>query len=371
MKKIFLLVYSLTFLSTVALCQELTLGDTLEIKRQARFCIIQFGDILNQLAKPDEYFRKYNVENFIKKFYEESSPDQIFRDSIILIEDDLNPNSRPPTFEEEKPIQRYLNDFFQFYEKSVGTSVVFSDIQVSDVQQGEYLYVNVIYENEFLNKHKYIDQPYEKYRRIATVKAAPSNTGWKVLITYIGFYRTPTIEREEAISFNEEVNQVPSDTLEKEEVPEKPIGEQRSVMAIQKGNFSNVQDAYKKGESFEISWSQGFENPVNLSLYQDKVHQASLNPGITNNRYTGAIPKKTKPGDSYNFQLYDPVTKTTLQSGYFKVRRKIPLGLQIPVYVGVGAAVFILLQDKDPGPGPGPDPTTEQPFPRPPDPVDN
>ena len=370
MKKKLLLIFCLTFISSTAtLCQELTVGDTLEIKRQARFCIIQFGDILNQLAKPDEYFRKYNVENFIKKFYENSSPDQIFRDSIILIEDDLNPNSRPPTFEEEKTIQRYLNDFFQFYEKSVGTSVVFSDIEVSDIQQGEYLYVNVTYENEFLNRHKYIDQPYEKYKRIATVKAEPSNTGWKVMITYIGYLRTPTIGQEEAISFTEEVNKLPSDTLEKEEALEKPIGEQRSVMAVQR-NFSNVQDAYKKGESFEISWSQGFENPVNLSLYQDKAHQASLNPNITNSRYTGTIPKKTKPGNSYNFQLYDPVTKTSLQSGYFKVRRKIPLGLQIPVYVGVGAAVFILLQDKDPGPE-RPPVTTEQPFPRPPDPVDN
>jgi hypothetical protein len=360
MKKKLLLLYCLSFLSTIAFCQELTIGDTLEIKRQARFCIIQFGDILNQLAKPDEYFRKYNVDNFIRKFYESSSTDQIFRDSVVQIEDDLNPNSSPPTFEEEKTIQRYLNDFFQFYEKSVSTSVVFSDIQISDIRQGEYLYVNVTYENEFLNKHKYIDQPYEKYKRVATIKVEPSNTGWKVLITYIGFFRTPTLEPGE-VTFSEDVNKLPSDIKAKEdEALIKDIVEQQPV-GLQKGSFSDVEASYKRGESFDVSWNQNFTNPVNLSLYQEKTHKASLNPGITNNEYTGTIPKKTKPGNSYNFQVYDPVTKASLQSGYFTVRRKIPLGLQIPVYVGVGAAIFILLQDKD----------TTEPFPMPAAPVDN
>jgi hypothetical protein len=289
---------------------------------------------------------------------------------VVQIEDDLNPNSSPPTFEEEKTIQRYLNDFFQFYEKSVSTSVVFSDIQISDIRQGEYLYVNVTYENEFLNKHKYIDQPYEKYKRVATIKVEPSNTGWKVLITYIGFFRTPTLEPGE-VTFSEDVNKLPSDIKAKEdEALIKDIVEQQPV-GLQKGSFSDVEASYKRGESFDVSWNQNFTNPVNLSLYQEKTHKASLNPGITNNEYTGTIPKKTKPGKSYNFQVYDPVTKASLQSGYFTVRRKIPLGLQIPVYVGVGAAIFILLQDSGGGGGGGTEPTETQAFPMPAAPVDN
>jgi len=367
MKKKLLIISCLFFAASVAYCQELTKGDTLEIKRQARFCIIQFGDILNQLAKPDEYFRKYNVDNFISKFYEDDARDQIFRDSVVLVEDDLNPNSRPPTFEEEKPIQRYLNDFFQFYEKSVGTSVVFSDIQVSDIQQGEYLYVNVTYENEFLNRHKYIDEPYQKYKRVATVKAERSNTGWKVLITYVGFYRTPTIDPKEATNpppsvTTEEVIPV-EDTLETE-------AEEPAVTA-KKGSFSNVNDTYKRGESINISWNQEFDNPVNLSLYQGNIHKESLNPGLTNNEFTGAIPKKIRPGETYNFQLYDPVSKMSLQSGNFSVRRKIPLGIQIPVYIGVGVAAYLIIDALGGGNGGGGETTETQPFPEPPAPVDN
>ena len=367
MKKILLIITCLS-LSSPAFCQELTAADTLEIQRQARYCIIQLGDILNQLAKPDEYFRKNNLDNLLRKFYEDNSLGQIFRDSLVLIEDDLNPNSRPPTFEEEKTIQRYLNDFFQFYEKSVNTSVIFSDIQVSEIRKGEYLYVNVTYENEFLNRHKIINKPYEKYKRIATIKAELRNTGWKMLITYIGYFKTPTLQREDATAFSKDVNQLPAEVTAKEKQAPEKTKELLPAAGTQKDSFSEVQESYKRGGSFDISWKQDFENPVNLSLYQTNTHKASLSPAIAKNEYAGTIPKKVKPGKAYNFQLYDPVTKTSMQSGYFTVRRKFPLGLQIPVYIGVGVGAFFLINELTGNGGKG---GGSEPFPTPPDPVEN
>ncbi len=369
MKKKLLIFYCLMLTSCLAFGQELTRADTLEIKRQARFCINQFGDILNLLSKPDDYFRTYNVNDFISKFYEASSTNQIFRDSLVLIEDDLNPKSSPPTFEEQKTIQRYLKDFYQFYEKSISTSVVLSVLQISDIQQRDYLYLKVTYESEFLNKHKYVNQPYEKNTRVATLKIDPSNTGWKVLISYVGFLRTPTLEPDE-VAFSEDVNKLPEDvTVEKSDTL-KEIEEVLKPAELQKGGFLDVQSSYKRGESFDISWNQNFENPVNLSLYQTNTHKASLSPAIAKNEYAGAIPKKTKPGKSYNFQVYDPVNKTSMQSGYFSVRRKFPLGLQIPVYIGVGVGAFFLINELTGGGG-GNGGGEQDPFPRPPDPVDN
>ncbi len=328
-----------TFVFAFSPGQSLTRGDTLEIKNKARFCIRQFEDILNQLAKPDDVFRTYNVDNFISKFYETTSNDQIFRDSSVLIEDDLHPGSRPPTFEKEKPIKRYLLDFYQFYEKSPGVSVIFSNIQVSDVQQGDYIYVNVTYESEFLNKHKYIDIPYTQHKKIATIKAESGSNGWKALITFNGFYKTPVIEKDEAIVL---------DDRDKIQISTPPSLPEDSIPAIETNakntaGIINVNDAYKRGKSFSIEWNDNFENPTSLRLYQGGTFKQDLASSITNSSYTGVIPKKIKPGSGYNFQLYDPATKATLESGNFKIQRKIPLGLQIPVYVGAGVLIYFLI----------------------------
>jgi hypothetical protein len=363
-KRVFFFCCFFTFISTYTLAQPLTQGDSLEIQNKARFCIRQFEDILNQLAKPDDIFRTYNVDNFISKFYESTSNDQIFRDSAILMEDDLHPGSRSPTFEKEKPVKRYLLDFYQFYGKSSGVSVIFSNIQISDVQQGDYLYVNVIYESEFLNRHKYIDIPYTKHKKIATVKAELMNNGWKALITFIGFYKAPAIEKEEAA--------ILEDTEKKQGDSIWPISED-TISVIEtntekEGTIINVDDAYKRGNAFSISWNDTFENPVSLRLYQGDTFRRDLASSITTTKYSGVIPKKARPGEGYNFQLYDPQTKTTLESGSFQIRRKIPLGLQIPVYVGAGVLIYFLINGGGDG-GNGDDCPPNCPEPDLPDPV--
>jgi len=139
----------------------------------------------------------------------------------------------------------------------------------------------------------------------------------------------------------------------------KPVAEQQSVVGV----FSNVQDTYKRGESFDISWNKDFDNPVNLSLYLDEAHAESLEPKLNTKAFTGTIPKKIKPGKTYKFQLDDPDTGVSLKSETFTIRRKIPLGIQIPVYVGIGVAAYFIIEGLLPDP--------KQPFPEPPPPHSN
>jgi len=313
-----------------AFAQQLDRGDTLEIQNKARFCIKQFESLLNLLATRETAVRNYNMDDIGRNFYESHSDKQIFRDSLALIEDDLNPKALSVTYEKEKTIQQYLRDFRLFYGKSLGISVSFTNIQVSEVKEDDYLYVTVHYESEFYNRHKYHkDIPYPKHKRVATVKAKRNPNGWQTLITYIQFFRTPVIEREIAT------------TLDATVTP--PVKEAAEQETASKATISNVADAYKRGSTFDIAWQQDFANPVTLSLYRGNTFQKELDSSITKDEYAGIIPKKTKPGQAYCFQVYDPATKATLQSGNFQIKRKIPLGLQIPIYVGIAGGIIAII----------------------------
>ena len=74
--------------------QELTRADTVEIQEKAVRHLRQFEGLLNLISQPDEYFRKYNFEGLARRYYQEGSNYQIFRDSAVVIEDDLNPRLR-------------------------------------------------------------------------------------------------------------------------------------------------------------------------------------------------------------------------------------------------------------------------------------
>jgi len=329
-----------------AFAQQLDRGDTLEIQNKAQFCIKQFESLLNLLATKETAIRNYNMDDIGRNFYESHSDKQIFRDSLALIEDDLNPKALSVTYEKEKTIQQYLRDFRLFYGKSLGISVSFTNIQVSEIKEDDYLYVTVHYESEFYNRHKYHkDIPYPKHKRVATIKAIRRPDEWQTLITYIQFFRTPVIDREIAITLDATVTPPEEDAAAKA-LPQETSPEQ---------TISNVADAYKRGSTFDIAWQQDFANPVTLSLYRGNTFQKELASSITKDEYAGIIPKKTKPGQAYRFQVYDPATQATLQSGNFQIKRKIPLGLQIPIYVGIAGGIVAIIQALSPPP-PVPEP---------------
>ena len=183
--------------------QGLSAADSAEVQQQALRHVRQFEGLLNLVAQPDKYFREYSFARLIKSFYDEESDYQIFRDSLVAVEDDINPNAHPDA-DNFLSIKDYLEAFFSFYEKSPVASVFFSNYQVSPVQEGEYTYVEVFYLSEFTNTHRaYPDQPYPLRHKKATVRAQRQDDGgWKMIISNVNYYR-PDEEQEPVASLAE------------------------------------------------------------------------------------------------------------------------------------------------------------------------
>ena len=178
---------TLGLLSVPGQAQELSAADSAEIQRKAIRHVRQFEGLLNLVAQPDKYFRKYSFTKLIRSFYDEQSDYQIFRDSLVAIEDDINPRARPSD-NNFLTIKDYLKAFFSFYEKSPVASVFFSEYQASAVKQAEFTYVEVFYYSEFTNRHRaYSEHPYPLRRQKATLRAQRQEGEWQVLVSNVNF----------------------------------------------------------------------------------------------------------------------------------------------------------------------------------------
>lgn len=165
--------------------QELSAADSAEIQRKAIRHVRQFEGLLNLVAQPDKYFRKYSFAKLIRSFYEEQSDYQIFRDSLVAIEDDLNPKAQSGD-DNFLTIKDYLKAFFSFYEKSPVASVFFSDYQATAIKQAEFTYVEVFYLSEFTNRHRaYPELSYPLRYQKATLRAQRQEGAWQVVISNI------------------------------------------------------------------------------------------------------------------------------------------------------------------------------------------
>ncbi len=128
--------------------QPLNALDTAEIQQKALRYVRQFEGLLNVISQSDEYFRKYDFDQLIRNYYTDQSNFQIFRDSLVVVEDDLNPKKEAQDYKNLLTIKNYLKAFFSLYAKSPPPSVIFENYEVSDVRQNEFTYVEVFYDSK-------------------------------------------------------------------------------------------------------------------------------------------------------------------------------------------------------------------------------
>ncbi len=182
-----LLISAMLFSTTWLPAQALSAADSAQIQQRALRHVRQFEGLLNLIAQPDEYFRKYSFAKLIQSFYEENSDYQIFRDSLSTVEDDINPKALPED-NNLLTIKDYLKAFFSLYKKSPVASVFFGKYEVSPVQTGDFVYVEVFFDSEFTNEHRiYSTQPYPIRRKKATLRAELVDNEWKLVITDVSF----------------------------------------------------------------------------------------------------------------------------------------------------------------------------------------
>lgn len=166
--------------------QLLSLKDKEKIRYEAKEFISELEVLMNILVTPS--LSKYD-RDLIKKNSFRSSPNQIFLDSKVIIEDDIDPgNYRSVKNIKDLQVERYLNDLDLFYSKSSDKTIAFNKIKTSEVKKKAYVFLEVYFESRFKGKHITINKPYRPTKRVATIIARKVGKKWKMLIGSIVFY---------------------------------------------------------------------------------------------------------------------------------------------------------------------------------------
>ena len=349
--------------------QELTRADTIEIQEKAVRHLRQFEGLLNLISQPDEYFRKYNFEGLAQRYYQEGSNYQIFRDSAVVIEDDLNPRLRAGQGGDLRTIKEYLRAFFALYEKSPVSTIFFDNFEVSPVQEGDYRYVEVFYDSEFQGRYLPApDVPYPMQAKKATVKAIREEGVWKVLITDISLATqenvskvvpteappagaaTPTTEvpaEENPVPEEPVAEAVPADSTETIPVDtlSAPSSEELPAQQTAEVVFAQVKSRYRRGKTYDISLDvDSLTGSESLALYRNDTLQQTLPTG-SNNPLTWTVPEELPLGNDYQFRLNDPASDTALSSAPFRVARKRPWALYAGATAGAAVILYLLLNN--------------------------
>ncbi len=335
--------------------QPLDAADTAEIRQKAGRHVRQFEGLLNLISQPDEYFRKYGFDALVRSYYHEKSGYQIFRDSLVVVEDDLNPRARVQRYGHLLTIQEYLKAFFSLYEKSPVTSVFFDRYRVSEVKQGDFTYVEVRYDSEFRNRHRaFPDVPYPVRARKATVKAERTTGGWQVMITDLSYDRpitpkSPAPVASDKFSTRRVASTAPTTPKSFVEPPSHqvraipapaPASDSTLIAEAAPGNsFGSLRRVYRPGKTYQLPLlPQPAALDTSLLLYQNGQRVADLSAVLTDSTHAWRVSKQLPSGGNYQLRRYDPVTETTAESAPFAIKRRA----RWPWVVGAVAAAAVV-----------------------------
>lgn len=175
----------------------LNIQDRQNLRSHALDNIKEYEHLLNEIISsnnPEE--KKIIILNSEETVIEETAS----------IEDDLNPDKSTITSDFIK-YDTYLERFpFFLLPDNVQNPVTFSNIQVSDIHKGEYVYLTVYFECLFSGVHKVTGKKYKNVQRLATVRIFNYNGREITKIVNIKFsnnYEQLKVKRE-AAAFDKE-----------------------------------------------------------------------------------------------------------------------------------------------------------------------
>jgi tetratricopeptide (TPR) repeat protein len=175
-------------LTKVAAQDEIRLRDSQEVQLLAQRKVEKgLNDLLNTITFEDlgEFERKAIINDSYG-----NSPNKIFFDDQVIIEDDLNPEHTTSKNSIDLPVGKYLANFELFYPKSTDYTILFSDFKVSKLKKSDYYYVKVYFKSQFKGQHKQIGQAYKQHNRVAEVRAEKKGKKWSTYITRVAFVGT-------------------------------------------------------------------------------------------------------------------------------------------------------------------------------------
>ncbi len=358
-------------------CQELSYEDKYGLIVTSKNLISTYEGLLNELA--DETISDMQANFRIRQSYSPGR-EQIFYEEEVVIESDLDPQVlAQKTTPENIFVSNYLQYFRLFYEKSTSSSVEFTAIEpITDIEEGDYLYLRIYFESEFKNGHKDIKEPYPKTQRVAEIKIERVDNQWVPLINGISFFKeaettsipqvddtsqpnislNPTENPEEIARQkpNEEVDSLtPKEGID-DEPKQEPSPDEVTVLPNAnafKFNSPSTPRVLKYGETMNVSWQKqdGSTSPVDLRLVRKGEAPQSLVNDMSRSTFSWSPQKGQVKSGTYQFEVVskdDPMA--TGRSIEFKVKSKFPTLLAAIGSIGVAVAVYFITRD------PGPDP---------------
>jgi tetratricopeptide (TPR) repeat protein len=182
----FFAVFALLCFTAQGQSQLPTDRDSDEIKRQAKRKIEKgLGDLLNALTFDD--LTEAERQGIRDDSYKAGSSNQLFYNTNVIIEDDLLPVRKSDGVFDLK-VDKYLANLDLFYTKSTDRTIEISDVTVSNLKQGEYLYMRVYFTSLFKGTHKqHLDTPYKPQKRVAEIRAERQGKKWATFISLLAF----------------------------------------------------------------------------------------------------------------------------------------------------------------------------------------
>jgi tetratricopeptide (TPR) repeat protein len=180
--------------------QHITVKSAGKIKGSAKILVEEFQQLLTTIAT--DGVEKWEVDTAIVRSFNKGS-NQLFATSEIMVEDDIDRNASATKFS-SKTIERYLKDFDIFYSKADTSTIVFSNVEVSNVKQGkEYKYVKISFDCERKGVHKNSNLPLTPVKRVAEIRADSIKKEWVVQIVRLSYFNTPFDDQNDLALINE------------------------------------------------------------------------------------------------------------------------------------------------------------------------
>jgi hypothetical protein len=103
----------------------------------------------------------------------------------------------------------------------------------------------------------------------------------------------------------------------------------------------------KRGKPYILTWTGGSrQNILNFELYRDNQKIWAQPPVANTGSHEIVIPTSVKPGTNYRFKITDTKNKDEIvNTGLFKIKRKIPLGMKIVPLLVAGGVIYWLSQN--------------------------
>jgi WD40 repeat protein len=189
--KVFI-VFSFSFLVQNVNAQEITYKDSQEITSRSKELLQNFNQLINLLTSPliDDATSKELIANSFAK----NDSNALFLNDNVILEDDIDPNHFDYKTSSDVNVKTYFKNIDLFLKKDTVSSIVFSDVRVSNVKLGDFLYVKVFFKSLFRTNHKEIKKTYVTTERVVDMRAEIVNKKWKVYIVLVSFVKPENLE---------------------------------------------------------------------------------------------------------------------------------------------------------------------------------